>query len=170
MCYGCNKLQGTDSWATFQRKMKRDNIPASVKPTEEEPHIEIVNLHPERLGSDQPLKLFPNFRNDGSDARLIKMYYKLMDRFVELPEIARSEKEIKKLVINVSGTISRGASAHLTSREKGAGVLFPNTLGLRSVVLWLTYNYGVSGKGMVIFDLRYDGQKPLNKHPLRYNT
>ncbi|MGI0016597.1 MAG: HNH endonuclease, partial [Nitrososphaera sp.] len=25
LCYACNKLQGTDSWATFQKKIGRDN-------------------------------------------------------------------------------------------------------------------------------------------------
>src|SRR6185503_17976438 len=168
LCRRCNHIQYKESWATYQKFCKRMRLAnPTVKPTEEEPKIDDINRHPERLGPDQPLKLFPNFHNYGADARSIKMYYKVMDRFVELPEIARSENEIKKLVINLPGTIARGGSAYLTSHEEGAGILFPTSPGLRSVVLWLTYKYGANGKGMVIFDLRYDGQKPLSKHPLR---
>lgn len=127
LCSRCNNLQGTESWATFQKNFCKDL--ALTDPTEEEPKIDDINRHPERLGTDQPLKLFPNFHNYGADARNIKMYHKVMDRFVELPDIVRSENEIKQSVISVPGTIAKGGSAYLTSREEDAGILFPTAPG-----------------------------------------
>jgi hypothetical protein len=138
-----------------------------VKASEDQPDITIVNFHPE-FAANNTLKLFPNFRNDGISARTIKIHHKVFNKNLTLKEIVAKEREIKKSVIEVPGTVRHGDSVNLNDGKESSGILFPNTDGPKSVVLWLNYRYGDSSEGEVIIDLRYEGKRPASKHPIRY--
>ncbi len=138
-----------------------------TKTTNEEPDITIVNFYPERVGRNQILKLFPNFRNDGISARNIKIYYKVMKKIVDLKEIIAQEKEIKKSVMVVPGTVRHGDSVNLNDGSEECGIPL-NTDELKSVIIWMTYDFADGSNSEVVFDLRYREIKPVSKHPIRY--
>jgi hypothetical protein len=132
-----------------------------VKKSGDEPDITIVNFHPEYTGS-KSLKLFPNFRNDGIAARKIKIYYKVMDKLVDLKEIVAKKREIQKSFFDVPGTVRHGDSVNLNDGNPESGISFP-TQGSKSVVIWLIYRYGNDSEGEVVIDLRYNGEEPISK-------
>jgi hypothetical protein len=137
------------------------------KASEDQPDITIVNFHPE-FTANKTLKLFPNFRNDGISGRNIKIHYKVFEKFVTLKEIVANEREIKRSVIEVQGTVRHGDSVNLNDGKEGSGIAFPNTDTSKSIILWLNYCYGDSSEGGVIIDIRYEGKQLVNKHPIRY--
>ena len=90
-----------------------------------------------------------------------------MNKFVDLKEIVAKKREIKKSVFEVPGTVRHGDSVNLNDGKPESGIPFP-TGRSKSVVLWLTYRYGKDSEGEVVIDLRYNGEEPSSKHPIRY--
>jgi hypothetical protein len=158
------ELKESNELTRLSMVMDNEQIKAKIS----EPIVTVVNLHPEPPGQNGSLQLFPNFRNDGESAlRNIKIYYKVFDRFVDIKEIVCEEQEIKKSVMDVPESIIPHASKNLNDGRQG--IPFPNTDGPKSVTVWFSYKYFELYESEVVFDLRYNGKKPVSKSPARYD-
>ena len=158
------ELKESNMLTRLSLKLDGERLQAAIP----EPFVTVVNIHPESVARDVTLRLFPNFRNDGETAlRNTRIYYKVMDRFLELKEIVRREEEIKQSVMEVPETIIPHESKNLNDGREG--IPFPTTEGPKSVVVWFIYNYMEDYNSETVFDLRYQGKNPVSKSPLRYS-
>lgn len=118
----------------------------------EGPIVQIVNFgaEPPEFPNSQKTKYHPNLRNDGHESvSNIRIYYKIMDRIVDLNDIIREQEEIKKRAILYEGSILPGDSARVNAID------LDRTDKEISVVLWLEYDYGVNQTNEIIFNIHF---------------
>jgi hypothetical protein len=116
------------------------------------PILQIVNFGVEPPSSPQAkiTNYHPNLRNDGNvPVSDVRIYYKTMDRVVNLNEIIDMENQIKSQSIVYEGSVLPSQSARVDA------VVLPRTDNESSSIFWLEYDFGENGCTEVIFDVRF---------------
>lgn len=126
--------------------------PREEPPINDAPIVQIVNhmVEPPDLPDSQKTKYHPNLRNDSQvPVSNIRIYYKTMDRIVDLQDIIRDREEIRKRVILHQGSILPGGSARVDAVD------LDRVKKEISVIFWLEYDFGVNQTNEIIFDVRF---------------
>lgn len=116
------------------------------------PILQIVNFGVEPPSSPQAktTNYHPNLRNDGNvPVSDVRIYYKTMDRVVNLKEIIDMENPIKSQSIVYEGSVLPSQSARVDA------VVLPRTDNESSSIFWLEYDFGENGCTEIIFDVRF---------------
>ena len=149
----CNKLKGKKSLKEIQKHLGiKSGTEGDTKKSSYEPTVQIVNtgVEPPDPANPQRTKYHPNLRNDGTvPVSDIRMYYKIMNRVVDLADIIREKSKIRKTYIPYEGSILPNGSARVNPID------LERTEKEISVVFWIDYDYGENESSEIIFNVQF---------------